>query len=101
MTEIIVQLVANLGVTGVLVWYLWHTTTKTMPDLMKEHKTQVAELAAHQSELATQHTAAAKQMSAEFLACLEKERDRRTEEIAAMRESLPTICQFWRTGEIK
>ena len=35
--ELIASLVGTLGVTGALVWYLYHTTTKTIPDLTEKH----------------------------------------------------------------
>lgn len=30
------SLVSNLGVIGVLVWYLWHNTTKTLPSMQEK-----------------------------------------------------------------
>jgi hypothetical protein len=35
--ELIVSLCGSLGVTGTLVWYLYWTTTKTIPDLTEKH----------------------------------------------------------------
>jgi hypothetical protein len=35
--DIITTLVSSLGVVGALVWFLFHTTTKTIPDLTKQY----------------------------------------------------------------
>lgn len=35
--ELITSLVGTLGVTGALVWYLYFTTSKTIPSLTKTH----------------------------------------------------------------
>jgi len=37
MMELITSLVGTLGVTGVLVWYLYHTTAVSIPRLTDKH----------------------------------------------------------------
>lgn len=38
------QILQSVGVPGVLVWYLWHNTTKTIPDLVAQHQATIAKL---------------------------------------------------------
>lgn len=38
------QIVANLGVVGTLVWYLYHNTTKTIPDLTDKYTKAIDEM---------------------------------------------------------
>lgn len=39
-------IVTGLSGTGFAVWYAWHTTTKTIPDLNKQHADTIKELTA-------------------------------------------------------
>lgn len=39
--DVIVSLVSAIGVPGALIWYLWHTTSKTIPDLIDKHSTTI------------------------------------------------------------
>ncbi len=36
-SEIITQVISSLGVVGALVWYLYFNTTKTIPELTRQH----------------------------------------------------------------
>lgn len=42
--ELITQLVGSLGIAGVLVWFLYHTMTKTLPEKDKAHREEVKEI---------------------------------------------------------
>lgn len=42
--ELITQIISSLGIAGVLVWYLYHTTTKTIPEKDKLHREEIDKL---------------------------------------------------------
>lgn len=39
-----VQIISGLGVSAILGWYLWHTTTNTFPTMAKEHREAMKEI---------------------------------------------------------
>lgn len=65
--DLISSLVSTLGVGGVLVWYLYHTTSKTIPDLTDRY-------------LLSQ-----KEIAGEFSKALKEEREYRRDEIDALK----------------
>lgn len=65
--DVITQLVASLGPSGALVWFLWFTTSKTIP------------------ELTAKHTATIESISARFTKSIEEERTARREEITSLK----------------
>lgn len=75
-SELIVQLITALGIPGVLVWYLYHTTTKTIPELTKTHSEGM------------------KEVTKAFTDTLKDERSAREREITALQNALPKICTF-------
>jgi hypothetical protein len=44
MDQLIATLASSLGVVGALVWYLYYTTSKTLPGIVKEHRESIAEV---------------------------------------------------------
>lgn len=44
MDQLIATLASSLGVVGALVWYLYYTTSKTLPTIVKEHRESIAEV---------------------------------------------------------
>lgn len=65
--DVITSLVSTVGVTGALVWYLYHNTTRTIPDLTEKY------------------TRSMEKVSDEFSSTLKEERVYRREEIEALR----------------
>ena len=74
--DLIVQLVANLGIGGVLVWYLYYTTTKTIPDIVDKHNTTI------------------ERISTQFTATIEKERVSRENESERTRQVMQRVCSY-------
>ena len=44
MEQLIAVLVGSLGPTGALVWFMFHTTTNTIPNIVAQHRVEVADL---------------------------------------------------------
>lgn len=61
-------LVSSLGVVGTLVWYLYHNTTKTIPEITDRYTTTIEKI------------------TDKFSATLEQERVYRKEELDSLRE---------------
>lgn len=90
-SETVVQLVGQLGVAGVLAWYLYHTTTKTIPDLTKQHNETMDKIATKFSDtlrvtIDDERRAREKEV--------ENERKAREKELASLQSTLPKICMF-------
>ena len=68
MNDLVVQLISALGPTGALVWYLWQTTSKTIPNLIEKH------------QITMDGTIA------QFTKALEEERKARRSEVDALKE---------------
>lgn len=49
-TELVTSLVSSLGIAGVLVWFLYHTTTKTIPEKDEAHRSEVKEITKNYSD---------------------------------------------------
>jgi hypothetical protein len=65
--DVITSLVSTLGVVGALVWYLYHNTTKTIPDLTDKY------------------TKANENIATKFSDTLKEERNYRREEIDSLK----------------
>lgn len=90
-SETVVQLVGQLGVAGVLAWYLYHTTTKTIPDLTKQHNETMDKIATKFSDtlrLTIDDERRAREKE------VENERKAREKELASLQSTLPKICMF-------
>lgn len=77
--SLITDVISTLGVAGSLVWYLWHTNTKTMPELRKEHAETLEKVTA-------KYTASIESISNNFSQLLREERTYRQEEIKALKD---------------
>lgn len=49
-TELLTSIVSSLGIAGVLVWFLYHTTTKTIPEKDAAHRSEVKEITKNYSD---------------------------------------------------
>jgi hypothetical protein len=78
MNELIVQLITALGPTGALVWYLWQTTSKTIPSLIEKHQLNMNATVS------------------QFTKCLEEERKAKRFEIDALKEfiKMEAKCRY-------
>ena len=74
--EGLAQLFSSLGIGGVLVWYLYHTTTKTIPDLTTKHTTNI------------------ENVTNKFSDTLRDERTARREEIEELKSCLDRSCRY-------
>jgi len=90
-SETVVQLVGQLGVAGVLAWYLYHTTTKTIPDLTKQHNETMDKIATKFSD--TLRVTIDDERKARDRE-VENERKAREKEIAALQSALPKVCIY-------
>ena len=86
-----VHLVGQLGVAGVLAWYLYHTTTKTIPDLTKQHNETMDKIATKFSDtlrvtIDDERKARDREVENERKAC--------EKEIAALQSALPNVCIY-------
>lgn len=76
-------LVSSLGVVGTLVWYLYHNTTKTIP------------------EITDRYTSTIEKITDKFSATLEQERVYRKEEIDSLKDWIKTEagCRYKKDNE--
>lgn len=77
--DMITSLVSTLGVGGALVWYLYHNTTKTIPDLTRQHNES-------QEKIAEKFADTQEKISERFSSTLAEERAYRKQEISALQE---------------
>lgn len=71
--------IQNLGIGAVLVWHLYHTTTKTMPEMQNIYL-------ASQKEISTSNSNTHKMISDNFILALKEERDHRRLEMLEDRD---------------
>ena len=76
--DIVTSLVSTLGVVGALVWYLYHNTTKTIPDLTDKY------------------TKANESIANKFSETLKEERQYRREEIDSLKTwiKVEATCRY-------
>ena len=77
-TEVVSTLVSSLGVVGALVWYLYHNTTTTIPNLTQQFTDS-------QEKISDRFAATQKEITDNFSATMKEERAYRREEISAMK----------------
>lgn len=90
-TEAVVQLVGQLGVAGVLVWYLYHTTTKTIPELTAAHNETMNNIVNKFSDtlrVTVEDERKAREKE------IESERRSREKELASVQSAMGKICMF-------
>jgi hypothetical protein len=71
--------IQNLGIGAVLVWHLYHTTTKTMPEMQNIYL-------ASQKEISLSNSNTHKMISDNFILALKEERDHRRLEVLEERD---------------
>lgn len=88
------QIIANLGVVGTLVWYLYHNTTKTIPDLNDSHNKAV-------EKLVEIHAENNEKIANQFISSLESERVSRAKELDSLKMWIRSeaSCQYHTTKE--
>jgi hypothetical protein len=77
--DVITSLVSTLGIVGALVWYLYHNTTKTIPDI-------TAQYTQSQERVASKFAETQDKISDRFASTLADERSYRKQEIAALQD---------------
>lgn len=77
-SNLVVQVISQVGISGVLVWYLYHTTTKTIPDLCANHQEAIDA------------------MQKQYVDSLEKNREALQREIGMIQDNLPVVCRYSR-----
>jgi predicted PurR-regulated permease PerM len=78
-TEGITAIVSSLGVVGALVWYLYHNTTTTIPNLTKQYTDS-------QEKVATKFADTQDKIAENFANTLQEERNYRKQEITALQQ---------------
>ena len=99
-SSVITQIITNLGVLGVLVWFMFYTTTKTIPTLNTQHAARLDSAQKTHAEqidrLVAAKNSAIQRMTEEFSQSLREERVARREEIEALKEwiSKEASCRY-------
>lgn len=78
-SEVITDIISSLGVVGALVWYLYHNTTTTIPNLTKLYTES-------QEKVATNFANTQRDIADNFASTLEQERNYRKQEIQALQQ---------------
>ncbi|HBJ35584.1 MAG TPA: hypothetical protein DDZ51_12720 [Planctomycetaceae bacterium] len=81
-SDVITQVISSLGVVGALVWYLYFNTTKTIPELVKQHSDTM------------------ERISNNFTTNLKEEREQRKSELELLKVWIKTeaSCKFRETN---
>ena len=76
--DIITSLISSLGVVGALVWYLYWNTTRTIPELVRQHSETMDKI------------------SSNFTVNLREEREQRRQELELLKVWIKTeaSCKF-------
>ena len=77
-TELLTGIVSSLGIAGVLVWFLYHTTTKTIPEKDAAHRSDIKDISQKFSDTVTTVTA-------KFSDTLREERVYRQQEVESLK----------------
>ena len=90
-TDEITSIVSSLGVVGALVWYLYHNTTTTIPNLTKQYTDSQEKVAAKFAD--TQNN-----IAENFANTFEEERNYRKQEISALQQWIKSeaSCKYSR-----
>jgi hypothetical protein len=79
--EIVGQLVANLGIVGVLVWFLWYNTTIAVPKKDQAFREQL-------DKMTERHLSTTQKIAEDFETCIREERAARRQDIADLKSIL-------------
>jgi len=93
-TEVITGLISSLGVVGAMVWYLYHTTTTTIPNLTKQYTDS-------QEKVSEKFADTQQKIADNFASTLEQERAYRKQEITALQQWIKTeaSCKYNRDNQ--
>lgn len=88
-TELISTIVSSLGVVGALVWYMYHNTTTTIPNLTKQYTES-------QEKVAAKFADAQENITNNFAETLKTEREYRKQEILTLQQWIRTeaACKY-------
>ena len=84
-----VAIVAPLGVGGVLAWFLWHTSSHTIPTLIKDNQEAI-------KEIVKSNDTATAQAAKSFTDSLREERQERQSERKEDRAALQKLAESFR-----
>jgi predicted PurR-regulated permease PerM len=78
-TELISTIVSSLGVVGALVWYMYHNTTTTIPNLTQQYTET-------QERLSEKFADTQEKITTNFAETLREEREYRKQEIQSLQQ---------------
>jgi predicted PurR-regulated permease PerM len=84
--DVITSLVSTLGIVGALVWYLYHNTTQTIPNLTKQYTESQEKVANTFAETQNKFADTQDKITDRFSQTLAEERMYRKQEIAALQD---------------
>jgi predicted PurR-regulated permease PerM len=84
--DVVTSLVSTLGIVGALVWYLYHSTTKTIPEIAKTINDITKQHTDSQEKVASKFADTQDKITDRFSQTLADERVYRKQEIAALQE---------------
>lgn len=76
--DILTGLVPSLGIAGVLVWYLYYTTTKSNPEKDKQHREEI-------TVITDKFASTCSDITDKFACVLKDEREYRKEEVNSLK----------------
>lgn len=87
--EVLPGMVSSLGVLGALVWYLYYTTTKTLPDINRHHDERIEQVVKANNQ-------ALLEVTTDFTTTLKEEREFRRREMEVLLERIKTeaACRY-------
>jgi predicted PurR-regulated permease PerM len=88
-TDLITTIVSSIGVVGALVWYMYHNTTTTIPNLTKQYTES-------QERVAERFATTQEKIATNFAETLKEERDYRKQEIQALQHWIKSeaACKY-------
>lgn len=96
MNELIAVLVGAVGPTGGLLWFMYQTTSKTIPDIVADHRKELAALALTQRQeiatIADNHRHDMTEIVMAFRNDLKEERTLRETLLSRVLERAPFVC---------
>ena len=86
----VLSAISTLTPSGILIWYLWYTQTKTFPEMVRDHKSELIQAqVAFTETLAAERTTRIAELREAFASTLKAERTTRIEELRAISQ-----CRF-------
>lgn len=76
-----IDLARTLGIAGILCWYLYHTTTITIPRASEKHAEVI-------QKITVEHNCTVEKICSEFQNSLKEERAARREEVAELKSTI-------------